>query len=402
MKSKIAIIDSDENSLQLAKKALTQAGYSVNLYPEPAEVLSRLRDWQPDLIFLELVLPGITGFSLLKELKSQESLKKAKVFIFSAKNYASDRKLTCELGADGFFEKPFTEEQLLEKVEQIMGGRMKIRFWGTRGSIPSPGESTLKYGGNTPCVEVRLSNEELLVFDAGTGIRELGNFLLNKRNNWQGHIFLSHPHWDHIQGLPFFRPAYIPGNEFIILGAAHPQVSLEKIIADQMETIYFPINVHYFSADVSFKSLGEGSYKIGGAQIDTMFINHPGLALSYKINWGNSSMVYMTDNELGMANGGNLRKRIVEFVSQANVLIHDAQYDDDEYKIKRGWGHSTWSQALQLAMEARVERLVLFHHDPDHDDQKIDTFLAACQQEAKNNGASLEIIAAQEGMEILL
>jgi len=283
-----------------------------------------------------------------------------------------------------------------------MKEEIKIRFWGTRGSIPTPGKHTIKYGGNTPCVEVRVAGY-VFIFDAGTGIRELGNYLMSQERPCKAHIFLSHHHWDHIQGLPFFTPAYVAGNEFTILGMNHPSASLEKIISVQMESIYFPVALSHLSAKMKFQQLTEGSFKIASVKIDTITTNHPTPTLSFRLTHGGKRVVYMTDNEiepLEISDVIEKRKKMVDFISHVDLLIHDAQYSDEEYKNKRGWGHSTWREALRLAIDGNVRTLILFHHDPDHGDGIIDSFVERCKEEIKKQGSNIECLGAMEGMEL--
>lgn len=286
-----------------------------------------------------------------------------------------------------------------------MEEKIKIRFWGTRGSIPTPGRNTIKYGGNTSCVEVRVAGQ-LFIFDAGTGIRELGNLLKTQKGPCKAYIFLSHHHWDHIQGLPFFLPAYVAGNEFTILGANHPQASLEKIISDQMESVYFPVTLSYLSAKINFQHLTEGSFNIANVQIDTIATNHPALTFSYRLTQGGKKIVYMTDNEIepqeiASSNMMDKRKKMLDFISHVDILIHDAQYSDEEYLLyKKEWGHSPWREALKLALDGNVKTLILFHHDPDHGDEVIDSFVEECQKEIKRKGSKMKCLGAREGMEL--
>ena len=286
---------------------------------------------------------------------------------------------------------------------------IKVKFWGVRGSIPTPGVKYVKYGGNTPCVEVRLPNNQLFIFDAGTGIRELGNVLCEGEGKLKAHIFLSHFHWDHIQGLPFFKPSYIEGNEIVILGMDLQDARLDSIIYNQMESIYFPVKLQSLSTHIKFQILSEGSNFIKGIRVDTMHLNHPGQDMGYVITFGKTKICYFTDNELipswvtksfKLKYNSDTRENILKLISGADLLIHDAQYTDEEYKTNVGWGHSPLSEVLSLAKEGRVNRLALFHHDPDHFDEQIDIFVANCKENLNGSNHVMECFAAHEGMEL--
>lgn len=296
---------------------------------------------------------------------------------------------------------------------------MRLKFWGTRGSISTPGKNTVRYGGNTPCTELRLPNNELLILDAGTGIRNLGEALIEKGESVKAFIFISHPHWDHIQGFPFFKPAFITGNELTIVGGETDKVSLPKMISDQMNKVYFPIQLNELKATINFRKVGEEEFSVFGSNVRTIFVNHPTFALGYRINYGNRSLVYISDNEpfdrkiaQTMRNvdkfiidkysrsKGDPNKCIFDFVKSADLLIHDATYTPEEYVNKVGWGHSHYLFTLKVAAEGKVKKLVLFHHDPGHSDEKIDDILKMCKKEIRNRGYKFECIAAAEGMEL--
>lgn len=296
---------------------------------------------------------------------------------------------------------------------------MKLRFWGTRGSIPTPGNATAKYGGNTPCVELRLDNGHLIIFDAGTGIRVLGDRLIETGESLQAHLLISHPHWDHIQGFPFFKPAFISGNEITVVGSEPEGITLHRVIADQMNKIYFPIQINELKARINFHPVGEGTFKIGGATVQTLFVNHPALALGYRIDYQGKSLVYISDNEpfdrevahqmtnvdaavlkLYQAGNGDPNKRVFEFVKNADVLIHDATYTPEEYIDKVGWGHSHYLFALKVAHEGEVKKLVLFHHEQTHTDERVADIERKCQREISRRQYSFQCIAAAEGMEM--
>lgn len=283
---------------------------------------------------------------------------------------------------------------------------LTLRFWGTRGSIPTPGPSTVRYGGNTPCVEVRTGAGALVILDAGTGIRPLGNCLLEQARGARisGDIFLSHAHWDHIQGLPFFTPIFRPGNHFRIWSAASEAKHVAHAVREQMSPTVFPVTFDELEATVEFCALA-GGHADADYSLDVYSARHPGGALAYRMRTGNSrraGLVYISDNELGDVAGYDSpvdwRARLVAFVRGATTLVHDAMYTREEYEQHRGWGHSHYHDVVQLAIDSGVARLVLYHHNPERSDAEIDERVAECRALVAQRGASLEVIAAAEGL----
>ena len=267
----------------------------------------------------------------------------------------------------------------------------------------------MRYGGNTACVEVRLDDGSLIIFDAGTGIRPLGQALLAQPGPVRAHLFLSHAHWDHIQGIPFFTPAYVAGTELTILGPEHGQLTLEKIVTGQMRSPYFPIPMHAMAAKIEFVKLGEGSMVQlpNGATVEATMINHPGGTLGYRLTAGGKVLAYTTDNEPfgDVAASRHLVKpsHHVYLVRDADLLVQDAQYTPEEYAPHRvGWGHSTYLDALQIAQQAHVKRLVLFHHDPSHSDAEVDDIVTRCQAQIVQQGLDIECLGAAEGSVLVL
>ncbi len=284
-----------------------------------------------------------------------------------------------------------------------------LKFWGVRGSIPTPGPSTMRYGGNTSCLEIQC-DDKLLILDAGSGLRNLGNALMGKGQAIQAHVFITHMHWDHIQGIPFFTPAYIPGNSITFLGADEADRSLQSIISGQMDPTYFPIELDDMGAELNFRNLSEDTYTINDIRFETLYVNHPGNALGYKFYLKDTSVVYISDNEpfdtSAVASeemlGEDGNQKLIDFVKDCDILIHDAQYTQEEYEKHRTWGHSPFTFTVDVALQANVGQLVLFHHDPLHDDNAVDTILESARQRVHNSDKSLNIIAAQEGLEIAL
>jgi phosphoribosyl 1,2-cyclic phosphodiesterase len=292
---------------------------------------------------------------------------------------------------------------------------MKIKFWGVRGSIPTPGSETVGYGGNTSCCEVTLDDGGLIILDAGSGLRVLGNDLLKRGKKPVEAVFLlSHTHWDHIQGFPFFVPAFMPGNKFVICGGEEADVQLDQIITDQMKSAYFPVALSDLPSSIGFKRLYEGKFKIYGAKITTLYLHHPGCALGYRIEHQGKTLVYVSDNEPfpiensnnplfdDMKYKGNNNYRMVEFARGVDLFVHDCQYTPEEYEKKVGWGHSPYDFVAEIAWKAQVKRLALYHHDPSHNDNYIDGIVSNVQKLLASKHPAVECFGAKEGLEVVL
>ena len=280
---------------------------------------------------------------------------------------------------------------------------MRIKIWGCRGSIPSPGCDTNKYGGNTTCVEVRLKDGSLIVIDAGTGIRCLGNTLLKARGPKKVHLLLTHAHWDHLQGFPFFVPAYMEEYSIIVRGGRPAKQSLEAFLAHQMDPPYFPVPFRDLKASFDFRQENGQSLSIGKVEIIPIPLKHPNGGYGYKFIEGDKTFVFLTDNEIGFDHPGGLPDaEYAAICRNADLLIHDGQYTEQEYEISRGWGHSTFRAVTDLSISADVKRLGIFHHDPRHLDQDLDRYIEECRQQISKGKSRVECFGTKEGMEISL
>ena len=294
---------------------------------------------------------------------------------------------------------------------------MKVRFWGTRGSIATPGRGTTHFGGNTSCVELTTDSGDLLIFDCGTGAHGLAAKLTAETGGpIHANILLGHTHWDHIQGFPFFSPAFVPGNSVAIYGPDGARGSLHDVLSGQMEFTYFPVQLGQLPAVITYHDLTEGIHRIGSARVATQFLNHPALTLGYRIEADGVAVVYLVDhepfsNELWRADAepGHLDsilhegdRRHAKFMEGADLVIHDAQYTPEEYGSKKTWGHSTYEYAVRLAAAADARQVALTHHDPDHDDN----FIAALERKARvvalECGTGIDAFCAYEGCEVVI
>ncbi len=304
-------------------------------------------------------------------------------------------------------------------MASVPASSTRLKFWGTRGSISVPGPSTLRYGGNTTCLEVR-ADGEIIVLDAGSGIRSLG-IALEKEFRSEPiklSLLITHAHWDHIQGLPFFAPAYEKKNEIRVRGYDGVDTSFGTIMAEPMKSPFFPIAMRELSARIDIKKLTEMEFSAGKVQVRARFVNHPGVCAGYRLFTSAGSIAFVPDHEpyrfLHSAKPNHMspeekkktaeeeRTGLIEFLHGSDVLILDAQYTDTEYESHVGWGHGTASSAVSLALDAKVRRLLLFHHDPSHDDTMIDAMVDDARRLVHDSGKELEVDAACEGEEIFL
>ncbi|WP_372677157.1 MBL fold metallo-hydrolase [Desulfosarcina sp.] len=283
---------------------------------------------------------------------------------------------------------------------------MKVRFWGTRGSIPKPGSSTVRFGGNTSCVEVRSASGTMIVLDCGTGAHALGQFLMeSEAHPLRGHILITHTHWDHIQGIPFFDPLFVPGNEWDIYAPRGLGSSLRESLAGQMQYTYFPITLEELGAAIRYHDLVEGVFEIGDIKVRTLYMNHPALTLGYRLEADGVSVVYACDHEphsrqyaQGTGTMSEQDRRHIKFMRGADLVIHDAQYTTAEYTDKFGWGHTPVDCAVDMSRAAGVRRLALTHHDPLRSDDRVDALCEEVRASLPRAGRPMDVFAAAEGM----
>ena len=290
---------------------------------------------------------------------------------------------------------------------------MRVRFWGTRGSIAKPGQTTLRYGGNTSCVEVRADDGTLVVLDCGTGAHGLGQALAAEHDSQRhGYLLIGHTHWDHIQGFPFFAPFFNANNRWDIYAPGSRSRHLEATLVKLMSNEFFPLALDNLSADIRFYDLMEGQFEVGSIRVTTQYLNHPALTLGYRLEVDGVTLVYATDHEphwlhplelsLGHAPLHREDGRHIRFLEGADLIIHDTQYSLADFPARTGWGHSPVERAVDFALMAGAKQLALFHHDPNRHDEAIDQLCATAQARAATGGNGLEVFAAAEGQVITL
>ncbi|MDX1953574.1 MAG: response regulator [Verrucomicrobiota bacterium] len=435
---KLLLIDDDRVFRASLMTPLREHGWTVWEAEDGETGMNLAREHKPDVIVCDLLMPRFNGFQVCRNIRAQRDIfANTRIVVTTGSGYTSDRSNALDAGADEYLIKPIRGTHLVELLEKFVRERnfdgvpiipsmpsvegVKLRFWGVRGSIPTPGPSTVQFGGNTSCVEVR-ADGELMILDAGTGIRMLGLHLMQEFKDKPINLTLliSHTHWDHIQGFPFFPVAYNPKNSIRVLAFEGARKSLEATLSSQMESPYFPISMQQMPGNIVIEELKDMSFVVGRNRIEAAFTNHPGICVGYKINTIDGSIAYVPDVELfqrmrastNVEHSADVKEaedfarrrdqRLVDFLRGADVLIMDSQYDCEEYPRFIGWGHSCVDDTVGVAIEAEVKRLYLFHHDPLHDDTKLKKMEADAQALAKKLGSNLEVIGAREGMEFVL
>ena len=279
---------------------------------------------------------------------------------------------------------------------------MKLKFWGVRGSIPVCGKEYVKYGGSTTCLEITDNNNDILIVDCGTGIRKLGEEIVKKRIR-KIKIIFTHQHWDHVLGFPFFAPIYDRRNEIEIVGCSYSIEKLRKLVSKIMKPPGFPVKFDEIDAKFKFVKISSKGCKVNNIRVFSIALSHPNGGFGYRFEEDGKSIVFLTDNELGYRHsGGKMFKDYVEFAENADVLIADADYTDEEYRRRKGWGHSTYTQAFKLAVDAKVKKLYFFHHNQNRTDKEIDSIVVHFNKIARDCRANFRCFAAREGETIIV
>ncbi|HEY0369463.1 MAG TPA: response regulator [Chthoniobacterales bacterium] len=432
----VLLIEDDDESRRATSELFSRDKWNVLQAGDGEVGIELALKHRPEVILCDLLMPKANGFQVCRAIRQQ--LQPTKIIVISGRDYGVDRASALEAGADEYLVKPITWEVLSSTIDRVLPEiprkfsadghgadfhtpSTRLKLWGVRGSIPVPGPSTVRYGGNTSCIEIR-ADGEIIVLDAGSGIRELGQSLEKEfgERRIKLTLLITHTHWDHIQGLPFFLPAYNRKNEIRVLGYEGARVGLATILAGQMETPFFPVSLKDLPSHIAIEELKEMEFSIGKVNVRSKFANHPGICAGYRINTSGGSIAFFPDNEpyellkLQLAQRDQTsdaeareyskteRSKLVEFLHGCDVMIFDTQYTDQEYEKHIGWGHGSVSRTVSLALEAQVKRLILFHHDPSHDDEAIDEMLERARLLVVESGRQLEVEAAREGAEIWL
>jgi phosphoribosyl 1,2-cyclic phosphodiesterase len=387
-------LDDDPVAADLCATILRSVECQTVIYQDVDALLLASETQPPDIIFLDEQTRGVNGLDLSRRIRQELKLFSVKLVVMES--HSNGKPSASQVVADARLEKPLAHSQVITLLSHLEHGMLELRFWGVRGSIAAPGPSHDRYGGNTSCVTLRLAMDEYIIFDAGTGIREFGNFLVRLGLPVRLHLLISHAHWDHIQGLPFFRPAYLPQNTMTIYGPNQPDTKFEQVIADQMQTVYFPVPISAMQAQLHFKTLGEGSYEVCGHPVRTMPLRHPGNTLGYRVGVRGKSFVYACDHEIS-ASDPSSRKSLAEFGQDAHIMVADAQYVPGDFPGKLGWGHSSYIDVVDTALDAQVKHLMLTHHDPDRNDDALDAIVEDARRRIAAKGSDMDCSAAAEG-----
>jgi phosphoribosyl 1,2-cyclic phosphodiesterase/ActR/RegA family two-component response regulator len=429
----VLVIDEDSDFRDAVVFWLRRRGWRTLQAQDDQAGLEMAHQHRPEVVVFDLGLAN--GAQFCRTYRGREETARAPaVLIVTGRGGANERIHALESGADEYLAKPLNYDRLWQilsrsggdpapqaPVEDAAFAGARLKFWGVRGSTPSPGAEKIFYGGNTSCVEVRCG-ADIIILDAGTGIRKLGLALAAEFDDRPINlkVLVTHTHWDHIQGFPFFLPGYDPKNIVTIYGFEGARHGLESTLSSQMESPYFPISMRQMPGHITIEEVKEMNFNVGSVPVQAQFLDHPGLCVGYRLFTTGGSISYLPDVELfrrgrsGPHSDTDLLlpepspmpaeqdHKLVEFVRGSDVLILDAQYNAAEYQSHVGWGHSCVDDSVKFAVEAQVRRLFLFHHDPDHNDEQISRMVAGARQLAVRCGSPLIVQAAQEGLELVL
>jgi phosphoribosyl 1,2-cyclic phosphodiesterase/ActR/RegA family two-component response regulator len=438
LRGRIVIGDDPLSLSSEARATLEERGFSVGHAADGRQALKMAREGAADLVVLDIDDPKIQGIDVLKAMRADIRTERIGVLICAGKDEQTGIDKCHAIGVQDVLLKPFEAEEFIERVEGFFSRRSRaaaalgtanpatvrtvgapflptldkslgcFSLWGTRGSTPTPGARFLRHGGNTSCMSV-VSGGEQFIFDAGTGIRELGLELMGKGGG-KLHLFITHTHWDHIQGFPFFTPAYVPGFELTIYGAEGFGKDLKSVFRGQLDREYFPVQMEDMNSQIVFKHLADNPVIIGDARVSWEYAQHPGATVGYKIAVPGKTIAWVPDNEFLKGYTGSPAeltpddpivapyRRMIDFLSDADVVVHEAQYTTQEYLEKIRWGHSSIANAALLMKLAGVKRWIITHHDPMHDDNFLEWKLNLTRRILEDIGHPIPVSHGYDGM----
>lgn len=397
-KKKIVLVGRENGETGELKEVLSNWGMTYILQPLDDELIEALLSSHPDIIIFRTGILNGGIKEIWKNIRRTNGI--SHIPIIAVVPDQTIYKVEDSVGNITLVEEPVKEELLKKALNSILSMDVAIKFWGVRGSTPCANNENMVYGGNTTCVQVEIPDaDEILILDSGTGIRNLGNHLLNLYDTVKGRIFITHPHWDHIQGFPFFKPIYYSNNHFEIHMPPQVNGGCREILSGHLTKTFFPVTIEMIDANIQYISQTKERQEYDKYEIEYMLANHPINTAIYKIYINGLSIVFSPDNELGP--GGreddpDFYDRLSKFIDGVDVLIHDAQYDRDSYRERVGWGHSAWEEVVDFASRARVKNLFLTHHDPDSNDNELNELDAQIQKEFGDAFESIQL--AREGV----
>jgi CheY-like chemotaxis protein len=437
-KTKLVLIAEDVKVISRKMTiALEQCGYKVALAEDGEQCLQMAKSLRPNLVILDIMMPKMHGIEVLKQLRADPTTQNMGVIVCTAKSFETELSQVTALGAYDFLIKPFSLPALTEMVngffearpgtgivasrspkhgsdtEEIFRPTLQMQnasftLWGTRGSTPIPGAAYLRHGGQTSCMAI-LTRDTAYIFDAGSGIRDLGLELMKTKIRTV-HLFVTHTHWDHIQGFPFFVPAYVPDFKITVYAVRGFGKDLKSLFSGQLDKDYFPIQMENMRAALDFVHLGQEPVELPDMRVTWEFTNHPGATVGYKIEIAGKKIAWVPDNEFLEGYCGSpdlispdhervaLYQKMIEFLTGVDILIHEAQYMNEEYPSKIGWGHSALSNTCLLTKFADVRRWIVTHHDPSHDDRFLETKLNMTRQLLAQVGHPIPVAHGYDGM----
>ena len=433
----VLVVDDTAVTAELIRSTLIALGVDVEMAVDGEEGLSKGLNLFPDLIILELYLPKLSGQEIITQLREHSTTQDIPVLVCTNQDYKMEIDQAYALGATEVMVKPFKRSVLAVKVgnyldldlESIDLGAENLveealyapllrtsegyfKLWGSRGSIPVSGSQFLRHGGNTSCLEIEHEGH-CIVFDAGSGIRDLGAKLVGGKAK-HVHVFITHTHWDHIQGLPFFVPAFVPGFQITLYAPPNFDKNLESIFQGQLDSAYFPVQMEDMRANLEFVQLRDTPIEIGEIKISWEYTIHPSPTVGYRADIGRHSLAFVPDNEFMRGYQGAPQlvrdnseltaasQKLIDFLKGVNSLIHECQFTNEEYESHIGWGHTSVSNAVALANLTKPEKWIVTHHDPSHDDSFLQGKLNLTRQISDDVGCQSQIIHGFDGMEVFL